>query len=86
MEQHPVSPQIKDIAVRKPKRPIFPSLIWVEGGGGYKFPVYFVQDCSLCNALIENKTRIALMAFSKKSVQAMRSRAMDEKYLLMSTE
>ena len=55
---------------------------WFRGGGGgkgYKFPIYFVQDCSLCNALIENKTRIALMAFSKKSVRAMGSRAMDEK-------
>ena len=74
----PPPPQIKDEAAQKRKRPIFSSLIGGRGGG-YKFPIYFVQDCSLCNALIENKTRIALMAFPKISVQARRSRAMDEK-------
>ena len=30
---NPHSPQIKDVAARKPKRPIFPSLIWGEGRG-----------------------------------------------------
>ena len=29
------------------KRAIFPSLIWGGGGGGSRFSIYFVQDCSL---------------------------------------
>ena len=40
----PPSPQIKDEVAQKPKRAIFPSLIWWRGG--YKFSIYFVQDCS----------------------------------------
>ena len=43
---HPL--QIKDEEAQKPKRAIFPSLIWGWGWGwGYKFSIYFVQDCSL---------------------------------------
>ena len=39
-------PQIKDEAAQKPKRANFPSLIGGGGeGGGYKFSIYFVQDC-----------------------------------------
>ena len=60
----------------KAKTPHFP-ILDLGGGEGYKFPIYFVQDCSLCNALIAHKTRIALMAFSKKKI--CRSLAMDEK-------
>ena len=40
----PPPPQIKDEAAQKPKRAIFPFLIW--GGGGTKFSIYFVQDYS----------------------------------------
>ena len=50
----PPSPQIKDEAQRKGKRVIFPSSIFFWGGGGgggggeggFKFSIYFVQDCS----------------------------------------
>ena len=62
----------------KAKTTHFP-ILDLGGGEGYKFPIYFVQDCSLCNALIEHKTRIALIAFSRKNLQATRRRAMDEK-------
>ena len=34
----------KDEATRKPRRAIFPSLIW--GGGDSKFVIYFVQYCT----------------------------------------
>ena len=34
----------KDEATRKPRRAIFPSLLW--GGGGSKFVIYFVQYCT----------------------------------------
>ena len=36
---------MKDEASQKPKRTIFPSLIWEGGKRGYKFSIYFVQDC-----------------------------------------
>ena len=48
-QQTPIPPLIKDEATQKPKHAIkfFPSLIWGGGpDGGYKFPIYFVQDCS----------------------------------------
>ena len=48
MEQQtpiPPWPQIKDEAAQKPKRVIFPSLIWGEGRG-YKFSIHFVHDRS----------------------------------------
>ena len=41
----PPPPQIKDEAAQKPKRAIFPSLIW--RGGGLRFSIYFVQDCRI---------------------------------------
>ena len=44
----PPSPQIKDEAVQKPKRFIFPSLI-LGGRGWNEFSFYFVQDCSYYN-------------------------------------
>lgn len=44
MEQQTPIPRKLRIKPHK-KRAIFPSLIW--RGGGYKFPVYFVQDCRL---------------------------------------
>ena len=58
------------------------------GGGGYKFPIHFVQDCSLCNALIENKTRMALIAFSKKKKMWKQREAegWTRKNIVMSTE
>ena len=37
-QQTPIPPQIKDEAAQKPKRAIFPSLIWGGGGGGLGFP------------------------------------------------
>ena len=33
----PPAPQIKDEAAQEPKRAIFPSLIWEEGGQGFPF-------------------------------------------------
>ena len=39
------SPQIKDEAGQKPKRANFPSLIGGGRGRGYKFSIFFVQDC-----------------------------------------
>ena len=43
----PPPPQIKDESAQKPKRSISASLIWGGGGRGrgYKFSIYFVQDC-----------------------------------------
>ena len=41
----PPSPQIKAEAAQKPKRAIFPSLIWGDWGRRYKFAIYFVQHC-----------------------------------------
>ena len=78
MEQQTRIPPIQGCSRAKAKTPHFP-ILDLGGGEGYKFPIYFVQDCSLCNALIEHKTRIALIAFSKKNLQATRRRAMDEK-------
>ena len=43
----PPLPQINDEAAQKSKRAIFPSLIW---GGGSRFSIYFVQDCSTVNS------------------------------------
>ena len=45
-QQTPIPPQIKDEAAQKPKRAIFPSLIWGGGGGGSRFSIYFVQGSS----------------------------------------
>ena len=49
MEQQ--TPIFPNEAAQKPKRAIFPTLISEGiggrgGGGGGKFPIYFVQDCS----------------------------------------
>ena len=41
----PHSPEIKEEAARKPKRTIFPSLMWAKGVGGSKVSIYFVQEC-----------------------------------------
>ena len=65
MEQQTRIPPNQGCSRAKAKTPHF-LILDLGGGEGYKFPIYFVQDCSLCNALIELKTRIALMAFSKK--------------------
>ena len=47
-QQTPIPPPLK--SRMKPregqKSAIFPSLIWGEGGGGSRFSIYFVQDCS----------------------------------------
>ena len=45
MPANPHHPQImiKVETAQKPNRAIFPSLFW--GEEGYKFSIYFVQDC-----------------------------------------
>ena len=77
-DSKPPFPPNQGCSRAKAKTPHFP-ILDLGGGEGYKFPIYFVQDCSQCNALIEHKTRIALIVFSKKNLQATRRRAMDEK-------
>ena len=42
----PPSPQIKDEAAGRAKTRHFPILDLGEGGGGSRFSIYFVQDCS----------------------------------------
>ena len=56
------------------------------GGRGYKLPIYFVQECSLCNALIGNKRQIALMAFQKKICKQREAERWTRKNIVMSTE
>ena len=46
-QQTPIPPpQIKDVAARRAKTRHFPILDLGEGGGGSRFSIYFVQDCS----------------------------------------
>ena len=46
-QQTPIPPQIKDEAARRPKTRHFPILDFGgRGGGGSRFSIYFVQDCS----------------------------------------
>ena len=53
MEQQALPPEIKDEAGRKPKRAIFPSLIWEAKGS--TFSISFVCDCNLGQNKIEMK-------------------------------
>ena len=45
-QQTPIPPKSRMKAREGQKRAIFPSLIWGGGGGGSRFSIYFVQDCS----------------------------------------
>ena len=49
-QQTPIPPQIKDEAARRAKTRHFSTLDlgWRRGGGGSRFSIYFVQDCSYC--------------------------------------
>ena len=58
---------MKDEASQKPKRTIFPSLIWEGGKRGYKFSIYFVQDCGY---IVRERGRISGRHFSPSLPQS----------------
>ena len=45
-QQTPVPPKSRVKPREGQKRAVFPSLIWEGGGGGSRFSIYVVQDCS----------------------------------------
>ena len=45
-QQTPIPPQIKDEGARRAKTRYFPILDLGGRGGGSRFSIYFVQDCS----------------------------------------
>ena len=58
---------MKDEASQKPKRTIFPSLIWEGGKRRYKFSIYFVLDCGY---IVRERGRISGRHFSPSLPQS----------------
>ena len=83
----PPSPQSKDEAAQKPKRAIFPSLIW--GGGGFAVPFYSVQDCwspprhaSLSKQTTDDRSHASWRAPCSRNARAYSQRVMRHSQLL----